>query len=250
MTRMRSRDREDLVQIGRDDEDGAARVAHLDQRAVDRFDRADIDALRGLLGNDQPRSRASVRARSAPSADCRPRANRRVLSRSAPRTSKLPDQFARPPACLADRRRTGRGVNSSQVADRHVLPDRAFAARARRRRDRPEYRQGRPRDWRAGVAPQRRAADATSARDRTAQAGDALDQFVLAIALDAGEADDLAGAGRASERSSTAVSPRSPSAVRPLDVEQRFRRRAGPSSLATRSSTERPTIRLGDLLRR
>src|SRR5579871_4396805 len=45
--------RHHLVEIGRDEEDAFAFVAHADQHPVNRFDRPDVDALRRLLGDDQ-----------------------------------------------------------------------------------------------------------------------------------------------------------------------------------------------------
>ena len=47
------REGEDLVDVRGNDEDGAAAVAHLDEYAVDRLDRADVDAARRLLGDDR-----------------------------------------------------------------------------------------------------------------------------------------------------------------------------------------------------
>src|ERR1700733_2653220 len=45
--------RQELVEIGGDYEHSAAFVAHRDERAMDRLDRADVDALRGLFGDDE-----------------------------------------------------------------------------------------------------------------------------------------------------------------------------------------------------
>ena len=52
ITRMRSRERADFVELDRDEEDRLARVAHLDDLVVDELDGADVDAAR-RLADDQ-----------------------------------------------------------------------------------------------------------------------------------------------------------------------------------------------------
>ena len=46
-------EREDLVELGRHEQHGGARVAHLDDAAVDELDRADVEAARRLRDEQQ-----------------------------------------------------------------------------------------------------------------------------------------------------------------------------------------------------
>ena len=57
ITAIRSASAVDLVEFGRDDDDRDAGVARLDDALVDELDRADVDAARGLRGDEQPTAR-------------------------------------------------------------------------------------------------------------------------------------------------------------------------------------------------
>ena len=121
-----------------------------------------------------------------------------------------------------------------------------LGATGRRGRGRPECRQaprrGRP-TGRHGQSPCRRS---RRSRQRAPEPGDALDQFVLPVALHAGEADDLARPHIEREVAHRR-SPRSPSAVRPSTFAE-FRARGWPSC-APRAGTERPTMSARKVLR-
>ena len=73
-----------------------------------------------------------------------------------------------------------------------------------------------------------------------AQAGERLDQLGLAVAVDAGDADDLAARARRSETPRTFSRPRSSRTCRSSTSRSGSPASAGPFS--TRSSTSRPTI--------
>ena len=80
-------ERDDLVELGRDDQHGHAAVAGGDDPLVDELDRADVDAAGRLGGDEQAQVAARARARRRPSAGCRPRACRPAVSMPGARTS-------------------------------------------------------------------------------------------------------------------------------------------------------------------
>ena len=148
---------------------------------------------------------------------------RRALARAA--HVELPDQFAGPaPRRLRRQHRPARELR--EMPDRHVLPHRARQRQADARAGRPECRRG-PR--RAGAVGRhaRKTAPQIATRPETGRRMPAMhsNELVLAVALDAGEADDLARPDGEATRRRTAVSPRSPSAVRPSTLRRRVLRR-------------------------
>ena len=108
MTRMRSDERQDLLELERDEQDGAALVALLDEPAVDELDRADVEPARRLAGDEHPRVALDlacdddlllVAAREG-------RGERRAGSRRARRT----------PSAAGARARSGGSVAASRTA--------------------------------------------------------------------------------------------------------------------------------------
>ena len=94
-------------------------------------------------------------------------------------------------------------------------------------------------------AGQRRAFERHLAGDmrRIDQAGDRFDQLALAVAFDAGDADNLARPAPRTRRPSTALGFELRSGASPRDSERSGRRRPGVAGgFSTRSSTSRPTI--------
>ena len=68
-------ERQDLVELDRDHQHGAARVAALHQLAMDELDGADVDAARRLADQQDLRARAPSRAPAPASAGCRRRSS-------------------------------------------------------------------------------------------------------------------------------------------------------------------------------
>ena len=80
-------EREDLVELERDQEDRTTFRALLDEPAVHELDCSHVEAPRGLSRDRAPSGRDRSRGRESPSAGCRPRARRRASRDSPPRTS-------------------------------------------------------------------------------------------------------------------------------------------------------------------
>ena len=169
-----------------------------------------------------------------------------------------------PAGCSTDGVRTSKSSTRSSAASRTapVVADdpagerrlvvRVRAPGCRRRRSRPPGRRaagprgrGRPRRRAraSGVAPRRasRPRSRIDPGDRRAQAGHRLDQLGLAVALDAGDADDLARAHVERSRRRPPTWPRSSATCRSVGPRAPARR-ARPGSLSTVSCTARPTI--------
>ena len=74
---------EDLVELGRDEQDRRPGVALGDGLAVDELDAADVEAARRLVEDEQLAGRGRTRGPRRPSAGCRPTACRPSTSRTA-----------------------------------------------------------------------------------------------------------------------------------------------------------------------
>ena len=186
---------EDLVELGRDEQDGRSGVALLDRLAVDELDAADVEAARRLVEDEQLQVAVElardddlllVPARQRARADPRPTASGRRTSSIAARAA-LVDRVvvAQDPAGVrrAVVARSGRGCRRPRTA-----------GRARTGGGRPGRRRRQPRSSRAGWRPVTSLpSSATVPAGRLAQADDRLDELVLAVAGHAGDAEDLAG---------------------------------------------------------
>ena len=193
------------------------------QRLPDERGRADVEAARRLRGDDDCAARRS-RAPGSPSARCRRRASRRAGASSCsarPRCRSAPSQsraqprradrsaaaapassIARPtssPTALLDRQRPSLLRSNGMIRS---PPARRAASAVRRSR-----RCGR----REAIVP----------RGDRREVGDGAHQRPLAVALDAGDADDLARARRPATRRRAAVPSASALRVDVLQLEDR-----------------------------
>ena len=181
-----------LLELQRDEQDAAARVALGDQAAVDELDRADVQAARGLRGDEHARVARDlarddalllVAARQRRGQRCRAAAAHVVLldeaggavAHAVDQQPAVPRQLGR--VVLAQREVLRQGEVQDEAAALAVLGDvrDAVADHAAR----------------AGVG-QLVAADDDRARVDRPQAGDRLDELALAVAVDAGQGHDLA----------------------------------------------------------
>ena len=111
ITTMRSATREQLVELGGDQQHADAALAGGADLAVDRLDRADVEAARRLRGEQEHAGPAgSARAPAPPSAGCRPTGWRTATSGPAARTSKR---------CIVSlaARRSARAVEQAEAAE-------------------------------------------------------------------------------------------------------------------------------------
>ena len=229
-------EREDLLQLERDEQDGPALVALLDEPAVDELDRADVEAARRLRRDQHLRVAVDlagedhlllVAAREAAAVVCGP----------PPRTSNSSISLAafgqalRIEPAVARRRRMVVVVQGDVLGEREVEHEPAVLA-VLGMCPRPASRA-----VAAALAGDVLVADLDPAFRDPAQA--ARRSARSAVAVDAGDADDLA-ARTSKETSFTFVISRSSTTVRPSTEQRLGRRRV---ALVDRSSTSRPTIR-------
>ena len=230
----------------RDEQHRLAGVARGAQLRVDELDRAHVDAARRLRREQHRELARPARARSRPSAGCRPRARARAATGSGGRTSK------RSTMRRARSQRCARGRGARRRAKRSLAAEHAGcrrrSSRARARgggglRECARARRRRARARRARVTSRPSSSTATAAPAR--KPGDRLDQLALAVALDAGDAEDLSPARTVKRDAVTARVAASPSTAR--FTHRRARRASAaraPAAGARRpaSATSRPTI--------
>ena len=197
-SRARGRERPDLLELERHEQHAAPGVALLEQPLVHELDRADVEAARGLRGDRDAAAPRRARARSRPSAGCRPTASAASVCGRPPRTSYCSSSGR---ACCS--------IRLGESRPKRLSGGRRYSRSARFSAS--EKSSMSPRRWRssamwptpAASAPctpapvTSRPADADLAAARVAQPGDRLDQLGLPVAVDAGDADDLAAAHRA-----------------------------------------------------
>ena len=236
-------EREDLVELERDEQDRPALVALLDEPPVDELDRADVEAARRLARRSAPSGRARSRARGRPSAGCRPRARPPRVSGPPPRTSNSAQQ---PRA----RGRRGRAAAASRSARPAACRSRAGRC-SRRARTRARGRAaggpaGCARRPRPGSAVRGRVRDVAARRRRRARRSACRRPVIASISsvwpLPSTPAmpDDLAARGPRTRRRGPPASPRSSNTTRSSTVRSGSPGCAG--FFSTRSSTSRPTI--------
>ena len=88
-------ERDDLVELERDEQDGAPFVTFLDQSPVQELDRADVEAARGLGGDQHLRVTRDLARCARPSAGYRPESAPARVSGPAAAHVELPDQRPR-----------------------------------------------------------------------------------------------------------------------------------------------------------
>ncbi len=187
-------EREDLLELERHEQDRAAFVAFGDEPPVEVFDRADVEAARWLSGDQRLRVAGDLACGDdLLLVPARQRSGRR--ERAAPSHVELLDQRLRAldeplgeePAPL----RVGRLV---VVVQRDVLGERELEDEAAALAVLGNVAQPRVEHLARRRVVELAAADAHDAARRAGQAGERFDQLGLAVAVDAGDADDLAGA--------------------------------------------------------
>ena len=244
MTRMRSESAADLVELDGDEQDRLARLAHREELAVDELDRADIDAARRLA--DEQHGRVALHLAR----------EHDLLLVAAGKVRRLQPAVRRADVVLLD-------LRARIVADGGDIRGAARSGTPGRRDSRAtEFSHSskavtRPMRWRSSgtcarprLAQRRRVAvrhhgerlavEETLADGGVADAGKHLEQLRLAVAGDAGDADDLAGAHLERDFREAAHALRV-DVAEILHLQQR-RAAARPASSSTRSSTRRPTI--------
>ena len=187
--------REDLVQLERDQQHADARVARLDQARLHQRRGADVDPAGRLVGHHQLAARRPARGRPRASAGCRPRASPAIASASGGRTSKrsITSRAAAPYS------REGEAALAAQhdvVAHAPVQHQRLVAAVLR---DDPDAA---PQPRRAALAGRSGSPAKRSSPANGMHPGQRVGQRRLAVALDPGDADDLARADLEARRRS------------------------------------------------
>ena len=218
------RQAEHLLEIGADDDHRHARARKLGDDLVDRRARADVDAARRLVEDEDLGRRAPATWRSPPSAGCRRTACRRAAAGRPLTPSRL---------MLGSAKAAGRAFGQTQPfgATWSKLPSARFSAidcssTTALAPCGPPGRARCPPRWRRRGLRARSARPSTSTvpgRERIG-AGDGAHQFGAAGPDDAGDAEDLAGSDREADvakscrrarsdprRASTVVAPGSAS---------------------------------------
>ena len=184
---------EDFAELRRHQEDRAAAVALGDKLRMDVFGRADIQPPRRLL-RDQRRRFMRELARNHDLLQVAARQRSDVHAFVGDLDGEAPDERARPVSESGRIDEGSAGERSAAMKTHCEIVGGGCGRRgARRQRDPPGYRRGRRRD-----APRHRPrvtsapADLDLAAIRLAQADQRLDEFVLTVARDARDADNLA----------------------------------------------------------
>ena len=243
MTRIRSESERISSSSSETSRIAAALVALGDEPAVDELDRADVEAARRLRGDQHRRVAVDLAGEHdllLVAAGERAGARRRAAAAHV-------ELLEQPRA----RARSGGPGRASRTASRARRGSRA-ARCSRRARSRGRARgAGGPRG--CGRRPRRASSRALACVERPCrrrvtvpladapQAGDRVDQLGLAVAVDAGDPDDLARAHLEARRRLHRLEPAVVEDVQVLDLEQRLAGRR-PAVFSTRSSTSRPTI--------
>ena len=188
-------EREQLLEVLADEEHAAAARAQIEEQAVDELGGADVDAARRLRRRGAASGRARARGRAAPSAGCRRRACRcappdpRRGCRNAPSGRRRSARMA-PRSSTPWRLKGGVPIHGSAMLSASgrlaIMPVRK---RSSGTRPTPRACISRGLGRRPGSPHHRHAA-----AHRRQHAGDELGELALAVAGNAGDADDLAGA--------------------------------------------------------
>ena len=239
-----------LLELQRDEQDAAARVALGDQAAVDELDRPDVEAARGLRGDEHARVAGDLagddalllvaaRQRRGQRSGPPPRTSYSLIRLAARSRMRVDQQPAAP-------RQLGRVVlaQGEVLRQREVEDEAAALAVLGDVRDAVADHAAR-----AGVG-HVVAADDDRARIDRPQAGDRLDELALAVAVDAGQGDDLArahGQRGAADRGQAAVvahlevaRPRAPAPSAPPAASRRAAAPRGPPSAGPATPRSRP----------
>ena len=235
-------ERQHLLELERDEQDRAPLVALLDEPPVQVLDRADVEAARRLR-RDQHLRVARDLARDDDLLLVAAREPARARQRAAAAHVELADQRC----ARARRAASGRASPTSRPAARRSRGARC----SRRSRTRARARAaGDPR----GCGRRRRRASRGRSRGAAsrpatltvplcdlAQAGDRVDQLGLPVAVDARDADDLAGADARTRRRAPSRCPRSSTTCRSSTVEQRLARLRRAASRRAAAPRARPS---------
>ena len=233
--------REDLLQLGRHEQHGLAPVARLDELAVDELDRPDVESPRRLRREQHARvARDLAREDDLLLVASRQRAARgRRAGRRGRRTARA--AVARRSHERFGKSQPNREYGSCRSRGADVLGEREVEHEAASCRSSGMWPTPKSMICARAHAGHVRAAIAIAARRGSRSPASASTSSRLAVALDAGDAEDLAARARRARRRAppepAVVERRARSATSSSGVARARRRPSRP-----RSSTSRPTI--------